>query len=466
VRLSNQLDMSLNRTFWLVLRGVFFMLASSGLLVGGLLAGGPSAGAADLLEVYREAQTKDPSFEAARYAFVAMQEKIPQARAGFLPVVNLTGSDSDNKALTKFTNAPTVYREVNTWSLTLQLTQPLFRAQNIYAYSETESLVEQARAQFILAEQTLILRVTQAYFDILVVQESMEVADIQLKAAEEQLALAKGGFEAGANAITDVHEGRSRADLARSQRIATANELEAKYTELEKVIGREIKTLSSLKPLVVLPRPQPENVRAWIDQARENNPAVLAPKAALGAAEAAVNKNRAEYAPTLDLVASHGRNYSSGSVSTPSDYGTNTHSTQLGIQFTVPLFAGGGTHSRVTEAIANVGKAVAEVEVARRQAGADARQAYSAIVNGMAQIEALESAVESSTSSVKGNKVGYKLGIRMNIDVLNAEQQLYTAQRDLVKARYDTLLQGFKLKAAAGGLSEEDVYAVNQLLLH
>ena len=425
-----------------------------------------SAQAADLYQIYRLAQTNDPTFESARYGFAAAQQKIPQARAGLLPVVNLTGNDTQNSASSEFTNVPTVNRDVHSWAWTLQLTQPLIRTQNIYAYNESEMLVEQAHAQLNLAEQDLILRVTQAYFDVLVVQESIEVADTQVKAAEEQLALAKRGYEAGANAITDVHEAKSRADLARSQRIAAVNELEARHAELEKIVGQETRALAALQPAVVMPKPQPDNARDWIDHARENNPAVLAPKAALGASQAAVRKNRAEYAPTLDLVASHGKNYSSGNASTPSDFETRSDSTQVGLQFTVPLFAGGGTNSRVTEAIANVGRAAAELEVARRKAGTDARQAYSAIVNGLAQIEALESAVESSTSAVKGNQVGYKLGIHMNIDVLNAEQQLFTAQRDLVKARYDTLLQGLKLKAAAGILGEADVVSVNQLLLH
>ena len=424
------------------------------------------AQAANLFEIYRLAQSNDPTFEAARYGFAAAQQKVPQARAGLLPVLKLNGNDTQNKASSEFSNFPTVKRDINSWSWSLQLTQPLLRVQNIYAYNESELLVEQARAQYALAEQDLILRVTQAYFDVLVVQEGIEVADTQLKAAEEQLSLAKRGFEAGANTITDVHEAKSRADLARSQRISNLNELDARHAELEKVVGQETKTLAALQPVVVVPRPQPDNARAWIEHARENNPAVLAPKAALGAAEVAVRKIRAEYAPTLDLVASHGKNYSSGNASTPSDFETRTDSRQLGLQLTVPLFSGGVTNSRVSEAIANVGKAAAQLEVARRQSGTDARQAYSAIVNGMAQIEALESAVESSNSAVKGNKVGYKLGIHMNIDVLNAEQQLYTAQRDLVKARYATLFQGLKLKAAAGVLTEADVRGVNQLLVH
>ncbi len=425
-----------------------------------------SAHGETLLEIYRLAQGNDPTFDAARYAFEAAQQKVPQARAGLLPALNLNGNDNATVASSKFTNTPVVTRDVHAWTWTLQLTQPLIRAQNIYAYRESASLVEQARAQYTQAEQDLILRVTQTYFDVLVAQESIEVADAQVNAMGEQLALAQRGFETGTNAITDVHEAKSRSDLARAQRIAALNELEAKRAELEKVVGQSSNTLAALQPTVVVPKPQPDDARAWMEQARENNPAVLAPKAAVKAAEAEVSKNRAEYSPTLDLVGSYEHNYSSGTVGTPSTFATRASSSQAGVQLNIPLFSGGTTNSRVIEAIANKNKAAAELEVARRQSGTDARQAYAAIVNGLAQIEALESAVESSKSAVNGNQIGYKLGIHMNIDVLNAEQQLYTAQRDLLKARYDTLFQGFKLRAAAGVLTESDVQEVNGLLAY
>jgi outer membrane protein len=425
-----------------------------------------SAHGEDLMEIYRLAQGNDPTFDAARYAFEAAQQKIPQAKAGLFPVLDLNGNDNATNASSLFTNTPLVKRDVHAWTWTLQLTQPLIRAQNIYAYRESKSLVEQARAQYTQAEQDLILRVTQAYFDVLVAQESIEVADAQVNAMGEQLALAQRGFETGTNAITDVHEAKSRSDLARAQRIAALNELEAKHAELEKVVGQTSNTLAALQPAVVVPKPQPDDARAWAEQARENNPAVLAPKAAVNAAEAEVSKNRAEYMPTLDMVASYEHNYSSGTVGTPSTFETRAKSSQAGVQLTIPLFSGGTTNSRVIEAIANKNKAAAELEVARRQSGTDARQAYAAIVNGLAQIEALESAVESSKSAVNGNQIGYKLGIHMNIDVLNAEQQLYTAQRDLLKARYDTLFQGLKLKAAAGVLTESDVLEVNGLLAY
>ena len=425
-----------------------------------------SARGEDLLEIYRLAQNNDPTFEAARHAYEAAQEKIPQARAGLFPTLVLNGNDNTSIVTSKYTGTPERTQDVQAWTWTLQLTQPLIRPQNINAYEESESLVEQARAQYSLAAQDLILRVTQAYFDVLVAQESIEVADAQVKATGEQLALAQRGFGAGTNAVTDVHEAKSRSDLARAQRIAAQNELEAKHAELEKVVGQSSNTLAVLQPAVVVPKPQPDDAKAWIAQARENNPAVLAPYAAVKAAESAVNKNRAAYSPTLDLVASYGANYSSANVIVPTLFETRAKSNIVGVQLTIPIFEGGTTNSRVTEAIANKNRAAAELEVARRQSGTDARQAYAAIVNGLAQIEALESAVESSKSAVNGNQIGYKLGIHMNIDVLNAEQQLYTAQRDLLKARYDTLFQGFKLKAAAGVLTEADIFEVNRLLAY
>lgn len=425
-----------------------------------------SARGEDLLEIYRLAQNNDPTFEAARHAYEAAQEKIPQARAGLFPTLVLNGNDNTAIVTSKYTGTPERTQDVQAWTWTLQLTQPLIRPQNINAFQESESLVEQARAQYNLAAQDLILRVTQAYFDVLVAQESIEVADAQVKATGEQLALAQRGFGAGTNAVTDVHEAKSRSDLARAQRIAAQNELEAKHAELEKVVGQSSNALAVLQPAVVVPKPQPDDAKAWIAQARENNPAVLAPFAAVKAAESEVNKNRAAYSPTLDLVASYGANYSSANVTVPTLYETRARSNIIGVQLTIPIFEGGTTNSRVTEAIANKNKAAAELEVARRQSGTDARQAYAAIVNGLAQIEALESAVESSKSAVNGNQIGYKLGIHMNIDVLNAEQQLYTAQRDLLKARYDTLFQGFKLKAAAGVLTDSDVLEINGLLTY
>ncbi len=430
-----------------------------------LLSGiGLRANAADLLEIYHLAQANDPTFAVALHGYEAAQEKAPQALAGNLPTVNLTGNRNFTDARASFNNSTPNKQGVYAWTWTLQLTQPIMRPQNILAYYESEAQVDAAQAEFAQSEQDMILRVAQAYFDALVAQETVASAEAQLKAMQEQQVVAKRGFELGTASITDSDEARSKAEQARAQLIAAQNDLETKLTEIEKLTGQPVKTLMGLKPTVVAPTPEPADVRLWVEQAKDNNPTVRAQFSALRAAGYTVKKAKAENFWTLDFVGSYGANYSSGSLIIPTPYETRVKSSVAGIQFSVPIFAGGLNSSHMREAVANQNKLSAQLEEARRKAGAEAKQAYAGIVNGVAQSEALESAVESGESSVKGNQAGYKLGLRINSDVLNAQQQLFASKRDLAKARYDTLLAGLKLKAAAGVLSESDVKVINGLL--
>lgn len=437
-------------------------------LVGLLILGcfNFSAYAADLLDIYRLALRNDPTFEVARYTLKAAREKYPQAVAGLLPAVNASGTNNVTRAQNVFSNAPGVTRDVHAWNWSLQLTQPLIRIQNVYAYDEAKVALEQAQAQYNLAEQDIILRITQAYFGVMASREGIKVAEAELSATEEQLQLAKRGFENGVAAITDVREGQSRADLARAHLVEARNELDAKSAELGKIVDEVPEQLAALGPSVPIPPPQPNDQQFWIDQARETSPAMRAARSALLVAEAQVGKSRAEHTPTLDLVASYGENYSSGSTTMPTDFASRGQTRQVGVQFNIPLFAGGGTSSRVAEAIANKYRAGAELEVARRQAATDARLAFAGVVNGLSQITALESTVESNQSMVNESHAGYKLGVYNNFKVLDAEQRLYTAKRDLVKARYETLFQALKLKAATGALSEDDLIRANDLLVH
>lgn len=424
--------------------------------------------AADLMDLYRLAREQDPVFAAARHALEGVRQRVPQARAGLLPSVALTGGDSRNRSNVDFgRNSPAQDRNIRSWNWNLQLTQPILRLQNHYAFDEAESLVEQARAQFEEADQGLLLRVTQAYFDVAAAEEAIAVAAAQARAMNEQLALAQRGFENGTGTLTDVHEARARVELARAEEVAARNEREEKRSELEKIVGEAPEAwgaLAVLSPAAVAPRPQPDDVREWIANARQNHPSVRAREAALAAAEAAVRKHRAEHLPTLDLVASHGRSHSSGSLDTPNDYSTAARANVVGLQLTIPLYAGGGTNAKVAEAIAARDQARAELEAARRQAAGDARQAFSGIATGASRIEALDAAVASGQSAVQGNRIGFRLGIRINVDVLNAEQQLYASQRDRTQARYETLMQGLKLKAAAGILDGDDLETINRML--
>jgi len=435
-----------------------------GIIVAAGMFAASHAGAIDLLSTYRLAQGGDPAFEAARYALEAGREKLPQARAGVLPGISLNGSGSRQNGQASFSDSPYQDRNVTSWMWNLQLSQPVVRVANWIGVAQAGAQVEQAEAQFSQAESDLILRTAQAYFDLLTARDSVTVAKAQLKAVEQQRVLAKRRYDVGEATITDVYEAQSRHDLGRSQLVQTLNEQEARQAELERIAGPLPEPVAGLKAEVRLPSPEPLDVNAWIGNARESNPAVRTQLAALEVAEKEVSRNRAAHLPTLDFTAGYGNNYTSGTMTSPADIENRVKSGTVGLQLTIPIYQGGIVNSRVTEAIANRYKSRAELEAARRQAATLARQAFGGVTSGLSQIEALTSAVTSSLDSVNANKIGYRIGTRLNIDVLNAEQQLFAAQRDLAKARYDTLLQGLRLKAASGMLTEVDVIAVNALL--
>ena len=438
------------------------MLRVAGVIA--LFAVGFPANAADLLEVYDQAKSNDPTFQAANHTLNAVQEKLKQALAGNLPTVNITGNENFTNSTASYNGAAPIIRGIYAWTWTLQLTQPIMRPQNVAAYDESEQMVEAAQYDFAQARQDLILRVAQAYFDVLVAQETVASAEAQLLAMREQQKVAQRGYELGTKSIVDSQDARSKAEQARAQLISAQNDLEIKRTELERLTGLPIDKCAGLKPAIVAPTPEPPDVRQWVEQAKDNNPVVRSQMASLRASGFTVTKARAENIWTLDFVASYGSNYSSGSTVTPAGYETRVRSSVAGLQLTVPIFAGGLNSSHIREAIANREKLGSQLEEARRKAGADAKQAYAGIVNGLAQTEALQTAVEAGESSVKGNQTGYRHGLRINSDVLNAQQQLFAARHDLAKARYDTLLEGLKLKAAAGVLSESDLEAINGLL--
>lgn len=426
--------------------------------------------AADLLDVYRLALQHDPKFAAAHDSVLAARARVWEAGGALLPQIAVQGNDNRTRAATVF-NDPlvgetAVDRGVRAWTWTLQLTQPLIHVASYLAYRESHAFLAEAEARYVQAREDLILRVARAYFDVLVAQKRIALADAQVRAMTEQEGQARRGFAAGTGAITDVDEAASKLALARARRLAALSILEDKRAALEAITGQPVpQQLSILKPSVVLPKPRPDVAQTWIDQAGRENAAVQAGRAALTAADRQVGRDRAQYAPTLDFVASYGGNYASGSLTTPQDFSTQARSTVIGITLNVPIFSGGQTSARVAEALAHRDKAEANLETARRQARTDARDAFSAEVDGLSQIEALNEAVRSGKAAVRGNRVGYALGIRINLDVLDAQDELYRSAMDLTKTRYDTLYQGLKLKAAAGVLSGNDVATVNSLLV-
>ncbi|MEA3194072.1 MAG: outer membrane protein [Betaproteobacteria bacterium] len=424
-----------------------------------------SAAAEDLFQVYRDAQRYDAAYSSARQALEAGREKLPQGRALILPTLNLTGAatrsrfdvDSSDPSI-----SPSFTRSSNSASYTLTFTQPLYRAQNLIQYEQAEFQVRQAEATFGLAYQDLVIRVAQAYFDLLGAQDTLNLVRAQKAAISEQLAQAKRNFEVGTATITDTHEAQARFDLSTAQEIAALNDLESKRHALQQLTGKAYPDVKPLRADIKLSPPNPNEMGAWVQLAEKQNYSVQQSEAAAEVAAREARRSSAAHRPTLDIVGSVGQSTDSGTVT--NSVGRDITTAQIGLQLALPLYQGGSLSSKEREAAALSLKARDDLENSRRQAALSARQTYLAVSNGIAQIGALEQALISSQSALDSNRLGYEVGVRINIDVLNAQQQLFSTRRDLAVARYNTITNQLRLKAAAGSLREEDLEEINRVL--
>ena len=417
---------------------------------------------ADLMQVYREAQSNDQQYLAARAAADAGREKGPQGLAGLLPSINASANTLWNENRYDATSQQRIIdKSFNTHGYNVTLTQPLFRWGNIVQYNQGKLQVVQAEANFAQASQDLILRVAQAYFDVLYAGENLKAVRANKQSITQQLEQAKKNFEVGTATITDSQEAQARFDLVSAQEIAAESELEVKRYALRVIVGKDTGELNRLKPQAELKPPQPAAMEKWVEAAEKDSFAVQAQQAGAELAAKEVERTRAGHYPTLDAVASYGKNNSALSF-----LGTDTLETtsrNVGLQLNIPIFQGGYVNSKTREAAANKLAAEASLENTKRMAALSAQQSYLGVVNGLAQIRALNAALISSTSALESNKLGYEVGVRINIDVLNAENQVYVTKRDLAKARFDTLLAQLRLKAAVGTLSETDLEQINPL---
>jgi outer membrane protein len=421
-----------------------------------------NAQAADLIQVYQQALANDATYASARAALAAGQERSTQGRSQLLPVIGLGGSSThvsgDFVSKSDSPLAPKsgeLNSSRNQWAL--QLSQPLFRWDRWESYQQSKLSQSATEAVFAQAQQDLITRVSQAYFDVLTAQDNLSSIQAQKSATTEQLASAKRNFEVGTQTITDTHEAQAAYDLVVAQEFAAINDLEVRRAALQQIIGAAPGALSTLRSGVTIGSPQPANIDPWISSAEQQNYAVVGAQLNLEIAKREISRNRAGHLPTLDLVASKGRDSTPGT-------GINK-ANSVGIQWNVPIFNGFAVTSKVRESIALEDKARNDLEATRRAAAQSARTAYLGMNSGLAQVRALEAAEVSSKSALDSNKLGYQVGVRINIDVLNAQRQLYSTQRDLSRARYDTIMNGLRLKSAAGTLKEADLVPVNELLV-
>lgn len=429
-----------------------------------LLAASTAAQGADLLDVYRQARESDSVYAAARATWAATQEKLVQGRAGLLPQASVSASTQYNDREIQFRNpaTPAAAGQYNSNSVSVSLTQPIYRKQNLVTYEQSKVQVEQGDAQLALVGQDLMLRVAQAYFDVLLAQFNLDVAGAQKTAIAEQLAQAKRNFEVGTATITDTHEAQARFDLTVAQEIAAQNDVEIKRRQLAQIIGRTAPDIALLGKNYALALPAPNDVMQWVAQASDSNLQVRIFQAGLLIAQQETEKFRGAHHPTLDAFASYTDSGSGSGIQ--GGFGTDTTTRIVGLQLAIPIYQGGATSSRVREALANQDKARQDLENARRAAELATRQAFLGVANGVAQVKALQAAVVSSQSSLDSTRLGREVGVRTQVDVLNAQQQLFSTRRDLAQATYNYLLSLLRLKSAVGTLAEEDLVRINAWL--
>jgi outer membrane protein len=415
------------------------------------------ARADDLATIYQMALVNNAQYRAAEAQYASIRQKIPESAAGLLPAVsasaNTTWNDNNSNTLD--------HQQYNSNGYTVTLIQPVWRAQNNITLHESRTLVEQAAAQLDQAREELLIHTAQAYFDVLYAQDALNTIKEQRAADLQQLEQASRSFDIGSASITDVRDAKAHYDLLTAQEIGASNDVASKTQVLRQIINQDPGSLSPLRPGVVLKSPVPDTVGPWEAAAQSTNAAVVAAEAAVLAAQQEASKARAGHLPTVDLVATHGFSSSATNITV----GTDLHANTVGIQFSVPIYSGGGTLAKVRENVALVDKANADLDDARRSGVLAAQQAFLGATSGLAQVRALTEAVKSAQIALESNKRGVAVGARINIDVLNAQQALAVTERDLAKARYDTLMALVHLKAAAGTLGGTDVDELNQLLL-
>jgi len=432
------------------------------ILAVALLAAGPAL-SADLIAVYREATLQDAAYAAAKAQYIGAQERLPQGRALLLPNVNFGAGTNYNDVDVEYKNSTFASgrRDFYDYNYGVTVTQPIYRSQNMAIYEQSKIQVRQAQTQLNIAAQDLITRVAQAYFDVLLARANLRTISSQKVAVAEQLEQAKRNFVVGTATITDSREAQARYDLVVAQELGAQNDVEVSNRALEQIVGRPVGEISGLITPVTLNAPQPAEMNAWVEQAYQSSLQIALAQQSLELAARDVERARAGHRPTLDAVGSLTQNYADSSVQ---GIGSDVRALVIGVQLNVPLYEGGAVSSRVREAVASQERARQDLENARRSAALQTRQAYLGVTTGLGQVKALQQAVASTQLQLESTKLGQEVGVRTAVDVLNAEQQLSIARRDLAQALYNTILNQLRLKAAVGKLAEADLADINALL--
>ncbi len=419
-----------------------------------LMLGAASLQAEDLLDVYRMAQQSDPTLRAAEAGNQAAQQGRAQSRASLLPQVNLSANITQNQRDINGSNT-----DYDSNGYNLSLVQSLYHHDYYKQLKKADAGIAQANAQYEAARQGLILRVAEAYFNLLASQDNLATAEASKRAIKQQLRQTQQRFEVGLTAITDVHEAQAGYDAAVAAEIGARNNLDIAREALREITGQEPLVPAALQDAMPLLSPEPADIGQWVDKARGQNLSLIAAEAAARAAAEELGRREAGHYPTLDLVANH--NYSDTTDDPSPTSGGEYTNTSIGVQLSVPIFSGGLTTAQSREARALLTQAQESLEAQRRATEREVRSAYLGITAGISQVKARKQALSSAQTALEATQAGFEVGTRTAVDVLNSQQVRYSAQSAYSRSRYDYLLATLKLKQAAGSLSEEDITLVN-----
>jgi outer membrane protein len=418
------------------------------------------AQAQSLVALYESARAYDASYQSVKSLYDSTLAKSEQARAGLLHTIGL----SANASLSTIDNTLARSKQgfYDTQSATLSASKPLYRPANQITFNQSRRQIEVVEQQMMAAEQDLIVKVSTAYFDVLAAQDSLTFVLAQKAAVSEQLASAKRNFEVGTATITDTREAQARFDLVIAQEIAGRNDLQVKKLALDQLVGKTNTVPLAVRLPLTLPPVQPEDVAPWVQKSEEQHPGIQQSRLALDVAQLETSKAQAASKPTLDLNGNVNMTLNGESASSTSSFRTTTAS--VGLSFTMPLFSGYAIENRLKETLALEDKARTDLDAIKRTVAQGSRAAFFGLLSGQGQVKALEAAEASSQSALDANKLGYQVGVRINIDVLNSQSQLFDTKAKLAKARYDVLVGGLKLRQATGVLKADDLKPINALL--
>ncbi len=425
----------------------------------------PLSSKTDLVTVYQEAAKNNADIAAARADYQARREVVPQARAGLLP--NLSAGANYGDTRTEI-DSPSVTLSRSGLVYQANLSQPLFRADRWFQLQAAEATSEQAALELSATEQNLILQSAETYFAVLRAQDTLASTKAEEAAFKRQLDQANERFDVGLSDKTDVLEAQAGYDTARANRILAERAVDDAFQALVTLTNREYASIEGILHSLPVLEPTPNDAKAWVDTAAQQNLNLQASNYAVNAAEETLRQNKAGHAPTLDAVAQYqkGDNDNLGFSNTDalSPYDGDAEQTSIGLQLNIPIYSGGLTSSQVREAYQRLGQTEQLRESLRRQVVQNTRNLFRAVNTDVETVQARRQSIISNQSALEATEIGYQVGTRNIVDVLDAQRQLYSAVRNYNDARYDYILNNLRLKQAAGTLSPADLEALGSFL--